>query len=319
MFHPWARRIIEHCLAGGMAGPALGATGANLLHGGTEIPAETLEHWLEQALSAPQPPLPTASGPAYQAPLPGSGDALTAQIAPLLIDHPGDQGWAMAQTAGAARLWPHVASSERDEFRARLLDALFANANYWKDHPATLTREQLRIWNRQLPTMYLSEAHDISELARLPTAPGAKEAFLVVAAHLGNDQAALTHILGTLAAQTAVIGDDSGMAAHALIGTAWFHDHLPAVPPEVIATLLAQVAHQIWWAARHPRSKATSRITAARGARESIHQPASWWAAIGRHPAAPGHAALIAAVALRARTRSISPEDAAALAATFTG
>lgn len=339
MHHPSARLAVERILAGsGFGDRALAlrlAAGAADCPGGDEALRERL---LARAIQLPGDRAPVM--PTVDAPLPDDAAALATQLAPAIIRNPADVGAQLAQLEALAALWPHVAAAERAPLRARLL----ASATQRGAPSASMaSSEQLRAWQRDLPTCCADEAPSVEALRALLTESSPGRAYRVLAVHLGCDLdlAALTRVLGSLAAQV-LLGrrDPHGLLTHDLLGSAAAGRLVALTPPELLASLTCQLAHHLWWC-RNEAGLATVRVTvgadplplpvalragditaAQRAARATSAAPAAFWSAVwdlvdeaAAWDDASWLRALSAATAVAWRSgEAVPPDDAAALA-----
>lgn len=280
------------------------------------------------------------NGPLLIAPIPADGKALCKQLCPALIEHGQDIGFHIACLAALVSLWPHVGSDERPVLRLRFLAGLGVQRL-----PAisALKPAQLCAWQRDLPTALGMNHASVASMKALLGEPSAKLAYRVIADHLGinADLATLSWVLGALTTQVRLqFHDPQRHLLHVLLGTVACERLATDVAPEHLATLLAQLAHQLWWC-RHEagltpvrtcldhaqrglaEAVANGDLTAAqRAARASAKQPAGFWDAIWKllderlaahDPQWYVAMELIAAIAWRTSTDIISPDDAAAV------
>lgn len=189
------------------------------------------------------------SGPLHDEPLPDDANQVCAQLAPLIMAHSAQTGRQLACLEGLVALWPHVGANERNGMRARWLASACT-----RTAPAgsAVSLAELETWQRDLPTSgAIDETPQIAALKALLRESEARRAYLVIADHLGCTfkPGQLASVLGALAIQLQVQFRDNNQgwlvqvlhgatAAEALVGRA---------RPEHLATLLSQLAHQLWW------------------------------------------------------------------------
>ena len=348
MHHTSARTAITSLLAGngfGERGLAL-ATAAAL--GDADQQAVRLRQAaLEHAAAMPSDDAGSSgsySGPLLIAPLPADGKALCNQLCPALTEHGHDIGFHVACLAALVSLWPHVGSEERPVLRLRFLAGL---AKRRLPAASALMPAQLCAWQRDLPTALGMSHASVASMKALLGEPSAKLAYRVIADHLGinADLATLSRVLGALTTQVRLqFHDPQRHLLHVLLGTVACERLVTVAAPEHLATLLAQLAHQLWWCrheagltpvrtcldqAPRPLAEAIGHgdLTAAqRAARASAKQPAEFWETIWKlfdermtahDPQWFVAMELISAIAWRTSTDIISPDDAAAVGTVF--
>jgi hypothetical protein len=346
MQHASARQSIARLMAGsglGEQGLTVGLA-AELL---SRLPAPLGEGLQQAALNLTPEPATPYTGPLNQQPMPGTEKELVAQLVPAVIALAGDTGLSLALLALLADLWPHVASDERPLLRVRFLNSLnerstSIGSKSGLPREAVVTGAELKVWNRYLPTA-TGGSGGAAELQRLLTATNAQAAYHLLADHLiGTDAATIARILGTLALQIADGREDRHGVLLGLIAGAVAAERLvPLTPPEHFPTLLAQLAHQLWWAANGaelprrrqddtPTDDLASAITqgnasaARRRARSLRHDDQAWWTTLtpvllglaNRDPHRFRRPVIAAWVlAIRSSNRVVAPDDAAAVVA----
>ena len=286
------------------------------------------------------------SGELLFAPIPLDERQLCQQLFPAIIDQPCAIGLQLACLSALVDLWPHVGSSERSVMRNRFLDGLVSQPAEPPD--AIVTSQQLCAWQRDLPTTIGDITPSVSSLRAMLLEPQAKGANHVLAEHLGMraDIGTLSWALGALSVQLRLqFHDPQRRILHLLLGTVACERLAPHAEPEHLLTLVAQLAHQLWWC-RHlaalppvrtcidcalPRSLAdgvaSGDLTVAqRAARAAAKQPGDFWHSVWQlleeriaHGDGSWTQALHIAVATASRTSSdaVSPDDAAALGTVF--
>jgi hypothetical protein len=346
MQHASARQSIARFMAGsgfGEQGLTVGLA-AELL---ALLPGALGEGLHQAALNLTPEPATPYTGPLNQQPVPGTVQELAAQLVPAVIAHAGDTGLSLALLALLADLWPHVASEERPLLRVRFLNSLCERAasvgsKSGLPREAIVTGAELTVWNRYLPTA--TGGGGTGELQRLLTAGNAQAAYHLLADHLisGTHPVTIARILGTLALQIADGREDrQGILLGVIAGAVAAERLVALAPPEHYPTLLAQLAHQLWWAANGaelPRRRqddssaddlvaaivAGSASAARRRARSLRHDDQAWWTTLGpvllglagRDPHRVRRAVTAAWVlAVRSANRVVAPDDAAAVVA----
>ena len=347
MQHASARQSIARFMAGsgfGEQGLTVGLA-AELL---ALLPGALGEGLHQAALNLTPEPATLYTGPLNQQPVPGTVQELAAQLVPAVIAHAGDTGLSLALLVLLVDLWPHVANEERPLLRVRFFNSLGERATSVGSksglpREAIVTGAELKVWNRYLPTA-TGGSGGAGELQRLLTAGNAQAAYHLLADHLigGTDPATIARILGTLALQIADGREDrQGMLLGVIAGAVAAERLVAVAPPEHYPTLLAQLAHQLWWAANGaelPRRRqdessaddlvaaivAGSASAARRRARSLRHDDQAWWTTLrpvllglaGRDPHRVRRAVTAAWVlAVRSTNRVVAPDDAAAVVA----
>ncbi len=341
MRHFSSRIVIERVLHGdgfGDENVAL-ALAAGLIDRGKamgDLP-HALETLAKTALVETAPPY---TGTWNQLPIAKDEAELAAQLAPALAEHPVDAGLGLGALAALVELWPHVSADERPLLRVRFLNGVFAR-HAPADAQATIA--QLTRWSRDLPTCVGGDVPQVATLSRLLQEISPEGAFRQLAEHLDPsvDFRQLASVLGALAVHLLVRAHDhERQVSHVLLGTVAVERLAGLVPGAVMATLIAQLAHQLWWCAQRahlapvvacldvvtpPFAEAVRNgdiSQAQRAARTLAHDPERFWtetwALIAQQlyrPDAqwPHRLAIAAAIAWRAHD-GLAPDDAAALA-----
>jgi len=285
-------------------------------------------------------------GALNQAPIPTSERELCLQLAPAIGDHPANIGLSLASLAALVQLWPHVASDERPLLRVRFLNGLTTRHAPLESQAS---REQLRIWQRMLPTALDPVPPSVASLQGLLLETTPEGAYRCLAEHLDPhlDMRTLARVLGTLAiAVQRQFHDRDAVALHVLMGASALERLAPLIEPELVASLMAQLSHQLWWCRQRSQlvpirncidptswpfraAVASGDIsTAQRAARTLSQEPQGFWQetwillgdSISRHDEElPRALGVISALAWRSGRGAVSPDDAAALAACFAG
>ena len=235
---------------------------------------------------------------------------------------------------------PFLAQSERGLMRQRFLDSLVND-----QHPAEvhLSSDQLIAWQRDLPTTKSEPHASVSTLKGLLLETTAKDAYRVMADHLGMnaDLPTLSWVLGALTVQVRQrFHDPDRRLLHVLLGTVACERLATHAQPEHLATLITQLGHQLWWTIHHAKlspvrtcidpatpdfaeAVASGNLTAAqRAARALAKNPAAFWEQAWkmveeRIQANDPHwyvaLELVLVVAWRTSTDAVSPDDAAAV------
>ncbi|MBA2482009.1 MAG: hypothetical protein H0V44_15190 [Planctomycetes bacterium] len=343
MRHALARRVVSGILAGdGFGQRAVTHALVASLSDRAECPDD-----LRRTLDGSADTIGSDSAAPYlgvlnQRPIPRDERDLCAQLAPTLIDHPSDTGLNLASLLSLVEVWPHVASDERPLLRLRFLNGLIARRS-----PAGsfVTRDTLCAWQRQLQTTAGDTPPTVATLQSLLDEPTAQGAYRRIAEHLGPsvDLKTLNHVLGALAIQVMLrFHDRDGTALQVLLGTVACEQLVAWMPPEHLAILTSQLAHQLWWC-RHESSLppvlvcidpssapmveavTSGDVTLAqRAARVEARVSEQFWESAWRLVTAsikrqddewPSALRLVSAIAWRTGSQAVSPDDAAALAA----
>ncbi len=284
-------------------------------------------------------------GALNQAPIPQNERELCAQLLPAIIERPTDIGISLACLAALARLWPHISSDERPLLRVRFLNGL---ASRRAEPEAEVSRQQLRDWQRNLPTSMSSSEPSVGGLKQLLLSLAPDAAYRCLAEHLDPrfDLRTLCHVLGTLSVTVLrQFHDRDGLVLHVLLGANGLERICEHCEPDLVAMALAQLGLQLWWCRQRAHlppirtcidpaqpelrsAVASGDVTLAqRAARSLSHEPARFWTCIWelltesvsrRDEDWPRAVSTASAIACRTGTGSVSPDDAAALAAVMT-
>lgn len=295
---------------------------------------------LQRAAAMPSEATVSYTGDLLIAPIPGDEAALCRQLCPVTIQLARDVGLQLSCLAGLVALWPHVTQAERGLMRQRFLDSLLND-----QHPAEaqLTSDQLVAWQRDLPTTKSEPHASVSTLKALLQEGTAKNAYRVMADHLGMnaDLPTLSWVLGALTVQVRQrFHDPDRRLLHVLLGTVACERLAAYAQPEHLATLITQLGHQLWWSIHCAKltpvrlcidpstpdfaeAVASGNLTAAqRAARALAKDPAAFWEQAWKLVDDRIHAndphwyvalELVLVAAWRTSTDAVSPDDAAAV------
>jgi len=255
MHHPSARRAIS-CI---LAGPGFDerAVALVLASGLDAIPGAS-EALKERALVRCEA-MAADIGLGYTGPLRDEvvaedGRSLFHQLSPIISAHPAQTGMQLACVDALRVLWPHVANHERNGMRTRFLATACT-----RTAPAAsgVTLAELEAWQRDLPTSAgIDDEPSIAGLQALLNENDPRRAYLVIADHLGCSfkPAQLAGVLGALAVQLLVtLRDREGWISQVLLGCQAIEHVADIARPERLATLLSQLAHQLWWCRQRAR------------------------------------------------------------------
>lgn len=254
MHHGRARQTVAVLLAGsGMGAQALATLLAADLH--DHLPTTITDDLWQRSLGLTPEPATPYVGPLNQAAVSATAQDLIRELAPVLTAHPSDTGLNLALLLLLAELWPHVAGDERPLLRVRFLNGVMERAasigsRSGVPRDAVITSAELKVWNRYMPTATGDDPS--AALQQLLTAPTAQESYHQLANHLtgGMSPVILARIIGTLALQLADQRfDPAGTLLPTVIGAVASERLARIAPPDAMATLLAQLAHQLWWQA----------------------------------------------------------------------
>ena len=248
MHHTSARIAISRILEGsGFGERALALATAAALGDADEQAAELRQAALQQAALLEPDPLATPDPRLISLPLPTTDSELCRQIMPALIADPRDTGMGLALLVALVQLWPHVGSDERPLMRLRLLTGLAA---LHAPDGAGLPPSQLSAWQRDMPTSPGETLLTVASLKSLLAQDTPREAYRVIADHLGTapDFPTLAWALGALTVQTRLqFHDPHCQLLHVLSGTVALERLCAWAAPEHLASVTVQVAHQLWW------------------------------------------------------------------------
>jgi len=250
--HATARLALGRILAGsGFGDTTTGLVLACRLHDDQGCPEDLRRGILERCLAAPPDEAPPYAHPLNQQPIPEDERALASQLLPALIAHPANQAKNTTALWCLVELWPHCGADERPLLRTRLLNGIAAQR---EDEASFITTFQLRDWQKRVPTHYGTLTPSMASLRGILDAETPLAAYLLFAEHLGMevDLQTLCWVLGSLTVHLQhELHDLRGELAALLLGTAACERLVPLVPSEGMVTVLSQLAHRLWWLARH--------------------------------------------------------------------
>lgn len=248
MHHSSARIAISQILQGsGFGERALALATAAGLGDADQQAAGLRQLALREAAALDPDPAATPDARLLILPLPANEADLCRQIMPAMIEHPCNTGLGLALLAALVQLWPHVGSDERPHMRLRLLAGLAA---LHAPDGSGLPPSQLSAWQRDMPTSPGETPLTVASLKSLLAQDTPRDAYRVIADHLGNapDFPTLAWALGALTVQTRLqLHDPRQQLLHVLIGTVALEQLCTWAAPEHLASMTVQVAHQLWW------------------------------------------------------------------------
>lgn len=252
MLHAPARETISRILAGdGFTDRALALTLAGSLAEITAIPPGLCERAFCRSLSmTPDHSAATPIAPS-DTPLPSNERELSDQLAQHLVQQAGSAGRHAAALQALVSLWPHVGATERPGMRRRFLSG---TATLATPVGGEVSPSELRRWQRDLPTSGSLLPPSVASLGLLLNEPDQRRAYHALAEHLGAslDPAILGWVLGGLAVQELLHRRDrDGGLLNCLLGAMALKRLASQVSPEHLATLISQIALQLWWLRRH--------------------------------------------------------------------
>lgn len=346
MHHTSARRVIAWLLEGsGFGRRGLALTAASCL-GDASLEAVRLRDLALRLGSTLTPQRVPACGSAVaHAPLPVNERQLCEQFCAEIVANPVEVGCKLASLGALVRLWPHVGADERARLRSQLLDAFAA-----MQAPAgsALAPATMRDWQRDLPTCHGGSGElPAADLKDLIERPDPSSVYAAIADHLqqGRDLGMLFRVVGSLAIRLRLGHRDRQCRLHhAVLGAIAGEELVKHAPHDLLATLLAQLAHQLWWCRHHaglealPSGSSDSGaglvaavaigdpVLARRAARAASKRPEIFWddawsimEGMLNDEAAGWPEALIMLVAIAWRTghNVISPDDAGIIGLAF--
>lgn len=273
MRHDCARLAIAAVLdAPGLGPRALACLQAAQLASTARCPPEISALVAARAQALPADPICACAEASGEA-VPEQVDQLARQLVGFAIDHPCQIGASLAGIQALVEFWPHVSRAERLELRRRWRCQTGAQRC---PSEACVDRKTLREWSRRLPTMH-EDCGDHSALTGLLEADDAETAFQELAVLLGpgTDFPALAGALGTLAGQALRHRFDLQGWSHQTLLAAVAAQRLGSlIPPEMLVTLLCQIAHQVWWChkAAGMRGLQPGSCDSGLGLAEAVHQ-----------------------------------------------
>ncbi len=194
------------------------------------------------------------TGPLHDEIVADDGRSLINQLAPLITAHPAQTGMQIACLDVLRQLWPHVANTERNGMRARFLATACRRT---APAESAVSLVDLESWQRDLPTSGgIEDEPSVAGLQSLLREDEARRAYLVLAEHLGATfkPDKLAGVLGALAVQLSLNWRDrDGWVGQVLLGCHAAEGLSSAARPEHLATLLSQLAHQLWWCRRRAK------------------------------------------------------------------
>ena len=224
-------------------------------------------------LTLPDHTRPILPHPGNQQAPPARSEELVIGLLPALARHPADVALGLAGLEALARLWPAAGSEERPLLRSRWLSQLSTLAL----GPESLGVDRLRIWTRSLPTIIGSDRPDRAALANLPVASDAEDAFRQISSHLDADfdPGSLGRTLVGVALRLIERRQDDGPMVGVAHGCLALSRMAGLVAGEHLATITAQLAHQLWYVghALNPRAAFSNPEHLARAC--SDHDPAA--------------------------------------------
>lgn len=250
MLHAPAREAIGRILTGdGFADRALALSLAGSLAELGIIPESLAQRVVARAVAmAPDrgvlpPPSETA--------LPNDEAELVDQFAPMLTELGGSAGRHAASLHALTTFWPHVGGPERAGMRRRFLAGATSLST---PVGGEVTPAELRAWQRDLPTSGNAAPPNLASVGLLLDERDPRKAYHVLAEHLGAtlDPATLSWVLGGLAVQELLRRRDRhGGLLNCLLGTMALERLAPRVAAEHVATMISQIAMQLWWWRHH--------------------------------------------------------------------
>lgn len=196
-----------------------------------------------------------SSSPKLTSALPDGVEELCAQLAPLIIDHPQDIAAQVASLQQLCGLWPHASREERAHLRLNWLGSLSQR----QSPPGSyVLRATLREWQRDLPTVGGDGNTCAAVLCDMLQSSSAKEAYGCLSMYLGAhaDLPTLAWTLGVLSEQILLHHfDPHSHSIRALIGTIACEQLVAHTRPEVLVTIVSQLAHYIWWSSHHNKRR----------------------------------------------------------------
>jgi hypothetical protein len=345
MHHPSARFAIATILAGnGFSERALALTLSAALGDIATIPADLRDKALQRSASMKSDAAAAYSGLLNQASIPADKNALCAQVCPVLVQHPAQIGMQVASLHALTALWPHTAANERGLLRQRFLGAI---TNRSAPEASMVCVEQLRAWQRDVPTTLGDCVANVANLKSFLSEEEPWQAYNVLSEHLGADMdvTTLSQVVGALTVHVLLqYRDPNGQTAQALLGAVALEQLSHCAPPEFLATLVSQQGHFLWWRRNRaglsriracldstpmslPEAVRSGDITAAqRSARTFSKHPQLFWEAardlLGEWMGRDDEQWLrslsaFSAIAYRSAGAAVSPDDAAGLASAF--
>ncbi len=276
--------------------------------------------------------------------IPDNQNDLANSLLPHIIKNPQHTGRQIGTFSALAELWPHASNAERPALVQRWYASLRQRR---APEDSFLSSETLCSWQTAQPTAAHETSPKAAGIQGMLEEETAQGAYYVLASYLGTnmDLPTLTRIIGALTVHVLLYKFDSkAYVLQGLAGILALHRMCNYARPDLLATLLSQLVHQIWWcrnagniARLQPGSSGsmtlqqavdTGDMTAARrAARIEAMDPASFWLEINdllARTITNSHQSwtrgLTAVRVLHQRAGGhgcIGPDDAAAIGATF--
>ena len=251
MKHGYARECIGEILAcEGFGKRTQSLVHAAMLRSDERFSQETAERIHQAAIVLPCDDAVGKKTAPNVGPLPDSEGELCQQLAPLVADFPHDVAHQIASLQHLVLLWSHASRSEREALRSNWLISL---VNRRGEAGSYVERAILRSWQRDLPTVSGEETACASALYELLDSMTGKDAYNTLSIYLGAeaDLPTLSWTLGVLSEQILLNSNDpKSHAIKALYATTACEQLGSYVPPEMMITIISQLAHYIWWSAQ---------------------------------------------------------------------
>jgi hypothetical protein len=196
--------------------------------------------------------VPVVDSPLAHAELPTNEQALCQQFCADIAAHPANVGLKLALLAAVTRLWPHVGIDERARLRQRLVDS-FAAITAPAESQVSL--ETLREWQSDLSICH-GDTRELqpADLRGVLDFSKPAEVYRAIAERFetGAELGVMFRVVGTLAIRLRLGHRDQGCQLHhAILGTVAGEDLVKYTPPDLMADILAQLMHQVWWCRHH--------------------------------------------------------------------
>lgn len=265
-------------------------------------------------------------------------------LLPLIIEHPQHTGRQIGTFFALAELWPHASKEERPRLARRWYASLCERR---APEDSFLPAGTLCQWQSQQPTLKHASNPKATVIQGMLEEKHAQEAYYALASYLGAnmDLPTLTRIISALTVHVLLYKfDTKAYVLQGLAGILALHRMCDYARPDLLATLLGQLVHQIWWCRNsgrinrlEPGSSDSMTLTdavkngdmtaARRAARIQAMDPDSFWKEIDSlldQTITNSHSSwtrgLTAVRVLHQRAGGhgcIGPDDAAAIGATF--
>ena len=248
MNHSRARQIIPSMLEGsGFDLRCLALADAAQL---CEIPGiETLT--IEQAIESAQNLAPdTAADPMEDIDfdvIPESKSDLANWLLPEIIQNPEQTGRQIGTFYALAEIWPHASREERQALASKWYASLCERR---APEDSFLSSPQLCAWQAAQPTAQQEDHPKASVIQGMLEAPNAQQAHYTLASFLGTnmDLPTLTKIISALTVHVLLYKfDNKAYVLQGLAGILALHRMCDYARPDLLATILSQLVHQIWW------------------------------------------------------------------------